>query len=175
MSSLRQIISARANGARSRGPVTAAGKARSSQNAIRHGLFAKCVVMSNESSVGFHQWREQFIQRFGPFEGVELAVVEEMVAASWRLRRIWALETGVFDEALAAQPPGNEMARTVAAFRSLAKGPELNLIHRYETRFHTIFQRSLYSLFLLRTPGMQNEPDCAELGETNVELQQIEP
>jgi hypothetical protein len=168
MSTLRQIISARANGARSRGPVTAEGKERSSQNAIRHGLFAKCVVMSNESSVGFHQWREQFIQRFGPFEGVEQAVVEEMVAASWRLRRVWALETGVFNDALAAQPPGDEMTRTVAAFRSLARGPELDLIHRYETRFNNMFQKSLYNLCLLRAPVLQNEPDSVELPTTDV-------
>jgi hypothetical protein len=168
MSTLRQIISARANGARSRGPVTAQGKSRSSQNAIRHGLFARCVVTDNESADGFHQWRQQYMERFGPFEGVELAVVEEMVAASWRLRRVWALETRVINDALASQPPGDEMTRTVAAFRSLARGPELDLIHRYETRFNNMFQKSLYNLYLLRAPIMQNEPDSTELPKPEV-------
>jgi hypothetical protein len=125
MSSLRRILSARANGALSRGLVTAAGKAHSSQNAIRHGLFAECVVLSNESPSRFQAWREQSVDCFGPFDGVDEALIEEMSAA----------------------------------FRSLTVRPEINRIHRYEACFHNIYHRALYNLFLLRTPGMRNEPN----------------
>jgi hypothetical protein len=161
MSSLRQVLSARANGVRSRGPVTAEGKARSSRNATRHGLLAKCVVLSNESPVGFHQMHDQFIDRFGPADGVEDGLIEEMVAASWRLRRAWALETRIVDDALADQPSGDELGRAAAAFKALASRPELALIHRYETRLHAMYQRALYNLLLLRASGIPNEPDLA--------------
>jgi hypothetical protein len=35
---------------------------------------------------------DYYIQKFDPADGVEHDRVEEMVAASWRLRRCWAYE-----------------------------------------------------------------------------------
>ncbi len=81
-SSLSRIRSSRANGARSRGPQTSAGKQRSSLNALRHGLLAKQVVLSNGASANFHWMIAQHIRRFGPADGVELGMIEEMAARS---------------------------------------------------------------------------------------------
>ncbi len=161
MPSLRRILASRANGARSLGPVTPEGKARSSRNALRHGLLAKCVVLSNESPAGFQELHDQFVNRFGPADGVEDGLLEEMIAASWRLRRVWALETRLLDDALAAQAPGDELGRVTAAFSSLASRPELALIHRYETRLHNVYQRALFNFLLLRTSAVPNEPGNA--------------
>ncbi|MCE5308492.1 MAG: hypothetical protein LLG20_12705 [Acidobacteriales bacterium] len=161
MPSLRRILASRANGARSLGPVTPEGKARSSRNALRHGLLAKYVVLSNESPAGFQELHDQFTNRFGPADGVEDGLLEEMVAATWRLRRVWALETRLLDDALSAQPPGDELGRVTAAFSSLASRPELALIHRYETRLHNVYQRALFNFLLLRTSAVPNEPGNA--------------
>ena len=159
MPSLRRILASRANGAHSLGPVTPEGKARSSCNTIRHGLLAKCVVLSNGFPAGFQELHDQFVNRFGPADGVEDGLLEEMVAASGRLRRVWALETRLLDDALAAQPPGDELGRVTAAFSSLASRPELALIHRYETRLHNVYQRALFNFLLLRTSAVPNEPN----------------
>ncbi len=43
MRTARQIEASRLNGARSRGPLSAAGKQKSSRNNRRHGLYAKTV------------------------------------------------------------------------------------------------------------------------------------
>jgi len=80
-SSNRGIRASRANGAHARGPRTPAGKARSSQNAIPHGLLAKCFVMAGESSPGFDALLYQHQARFAPADGVDQGYVEVMAAA----------------------------------------------------------------------------------------------
>ncbi len=162
MSSKRRKIASRANGARSRGPITPAGKTRSSRNAIRHGLMAKCVVLQNESREGFDSLLAGFVERFAPADGVELGLVEEMLSAFWRQRRAWAIETRIMDDAISTQPPSHdELTRLTDGFTSIAAQPPLELMHRYETRLHRIFQRALANLILMRslqelTPPAEN-------------------
>ncbi len=155
---MRRIRASRANGARSRGPRSQSGKARSSQNAIRHGLLAKCVVMAGESSQGFDAILQQHLARFAPVDGVDQGFIEEMAAASWRIRRSWAMETRLFDDAVAAQPPGDERGRMADALGRLALRPEFALLHRYETRLHLTYQRALHNFLIVRQVCMPNEP-----------------
>ncbi len=124
----RRIRASRANGARSRGSRTPKGKARSSQNAIRHGLLAKSVVQAGESKTRFEALLQQHRLRFAPPDGVDEGYIEEMVAATWRLRRTWAMETRMFDEAVADQPPGDEKGRMAAALARLETRPEFRAI-----------------------------------------------
>ena len=125
MSSLKRVLSSRANGARSRGPTTPAGKQASSLNAIRHGLLAKCVVLRTESRAGFDILLDQHIQRFSPIDDVELGVI-------------------------ATREPGDEIGRLAAAFTDLASSPQLALLHRYEARLHHIRQRAFKNIHILR-------------------------
>ena len=159
MSSLRRTISSRANGALSKGPITPAGKSRSSRNATRHGLMAKCVVLENESREGFDSSQSEFVARFAPADAVELGLVEEMLSAFWRQRRAWAIETRIMNNAISAQPPDqDELTRLAGGFASIAAQPPLELMHRYETRLHRIFQRALANLILMRSLPELNPP-----------------
>jgi len=158
MSSLRLTLAARANGARSRGPATPEGKRRSSQNAIRHGLLARCIVMENESRTAFDALLAQHLHRLQPADGLEFGFIEEMAAAYWRMRRAWALETRIFENHAKAQPPGDEIDRMAAAFTDPATHSGLALMHRYETRLHCIYQRALHNFLLLRA-AIPNEPN----------------
>lgn len=160
--SQRRLLSSRANGAISRGPRTATGKLAASQNALRHGLLARCSVLPNESHANFDHLLDQYIARLAPSDEVELGMIEEMVSATWRLRRLWAIENRSLADALSPDAATDELGRITAAFRSLATTPELNLMHRYETRLHRIHQRALNNLLTLKElPPMQilpNEP-----------------
>ena len=158
MSSLSRILASRANGSHSKGPTTADGKRRSSQNAIRHGLLAHQLVMRDESPDGFDMVMNDHIARLQPADGMELGMVEEMVAAHWRLRRGWAIETRLLENEAAAQPAADPLDRIVDAFQNLASKPSLGLLHRYQTRLHLNYQRTLYNMLLLRAATVPNEP-----------------
>jgi hypothetical protein len=123
---------------------------------------AKCVVLENESREGFDTLLAGFLERFAPADSVELGLVEEMFSAFWRQRRAWAIETRIMDNAISAQPPNqDELTRLADGFTAIAAQPPLELIHRYETRLHRIFQRALANLVLMRslqelTPPAEN-------------------
>ena len=164
MSSLERKTASRANGARSKGPITPAGKSRSSKNATRHGLLADCVVLEYESREDFDSLLDEFVARFRPADGVELGLVEEMLSAFWRQRRGWAIETRIMDDAISTQPPDNdELSRLTDAFTAVAAQPNLGLIHRYETRLHRIFQRALANLIQMRSLKDLNPPENSKL------------
>ena len=150
MSSLRRIQSSRTNGARSRGPITIQGKRVSSQNATTHGLLAEQIVMHDESPEGFEAVLKDHLDRLQPGDGVEFALIEEMVASHWRLRRAWAIETRQLENEAAAQDSDDCLDRLALAFDNLAAKPSLALMHRYQTRLHLNYQRALHNIFLLR-------------------------
>lgn len=88
-----QIEASRANGAKSKGPVTEEGKNRASRNATRHGLLAETVVLKGESIERFHDHLAGFIAEFKPESSLELELVEKMAVFRWRQLSVWGRET----------------------------------------------------------------------------------
>src|SRR5580700_251879 len=88
----KQIAASRNNGARSRGPVTPEGKARSARNSTIHGALAKAVVLHGESRHRFHALVETFNGSLNPETDIDRLLIGKMAAAHWRQLRIWNLE-----------------------------------------------------------------------------------
>ncbi len=87
-----------------------------------------------------------------------------MLSAFWRQHRAWAIETRILNGAISAQPPDqDELTRLTDGFTSIAAQPPLELMHRYETRLHRIFQRSLANLILIRPLQKLNPPENIRL------------
>jgi len=145
----RRSITSALNGRLSNGPATEAGKLRSSRNALRHGLLSQCLVLEDESPEAFQTLLAQHVARLGPADHVECAIVEEMTASVWRLRRSWAIETGMLDTAAAVpDAPPDPIARIASALTACAESSALPLAH--ETRLHMMYPRALHNLLLLR-------------------------
>jgi hypothetical protein len=157
MSSLRQIESARTNGAKSHGPATPEGKERSAMNGLRHGFAAHKIVLATEDRPQFDAMREAFIEKHHPVDEVESSLVDEMVVANWRLHRIWAGEAAMFDRQIQAlllnpqPPPANPETLFGQAFENLAGNENaLKLMMRYEANCRWQYDRALRNLLSLR-------------------------
>jgi len=89
----------RANSQHSTGPRTAAGKLRSSQNALRHGLTAQSVIFRSEKDeAAYQQLCHKFFDEYQPAAATEATLVQQLTDTSWRLNRILQLENEVLDD-----------------------------------------------------------------------------
>ena len=104
MASERQIAANRRNAARSTGPRTAEGKARSRRNAVQHGLTAETVIPSLEEAAAYQSLQQQLIEDFCPTTAIERELVARLASLFWRLRRATRIETGLFEQCTPRAP-----------------------------------------------------------------------
>jgi hypothetical protein len=95
MATKNQIEANRRNALRSTGPKSAAGKVRSSQNALKHGGYAKALLTPDELDVDFTQWKNIFFARYSPQNEFDQYEVESLAALAWRLRRFGRMEAEI--------------------------------------------------------------------------------
>jgi len=97
MSSEKQIDANRRNALKSTGPKSEEGKAKSSMNAVRHGLTAGQTVLPHENEDDYEKLREGMLDSYAPEDPAEHALVEELANAYWRLMRLHRVETHYWD------------------------------------------------------------------------------
>jgi len=89
---------ARANGAMSHGPITPEGKARSSRNAVSHGLCAKHALVRPEEREEYLQLIDGLQNDLRPEGPLEAMFFDQLVLAAWNLRRAAVLEAQLFEQ-----------------------------------------------------------------------------
>jgi len=179
--SAAQSAASRANGAKSHGPATPEGRARSSRNALQHGLNSATVVLPHEDRAAFERLRQSYFDRFQPADQFEADLVERLAATTWRLNRITQMETTLLDnERVRRRDQFHELfSNTTAedeqayAFeRCATESHGLQLLLRYEIQFNRQFDRTLKQLQALQNnrplpsapapqPDLRNEPEPA--------------
>ena len=159
---------ARANGAKSRGPTTPEGKEKSSRNALKHGLTAGAanILLDCEDPDEFEQACNKLLGVHEPATPAENDIVEEMVAARWRIRRMWTIETNLFNVEILTQQsspsvsegadPGIHLAM---AYRTLSDDSRfLALASRYESRLQRLYDRAYKTLRELQQARKSEPP-----------------
>ena len=97
MATPAQINANQQNATHSTGPKTPEGKAAAARNATRHGLSGAFAVLPHEDQDDYEKLREGMLESYAPADSAELAVVEELVNAYWRLQRLHRVETRYWD------------------------------------------------------------------------------
>ena len=95
MASIKQIEANRSNALNGAGPRTAEGKARSSRNALTHGLTAQEILIPGEDVAAYRSFEQQLIDDLQPNGSCEVELIERLAATNWHLRRIPRFEAAL--------------------------------------------------------------------------------
>jgi hypothetical protein len=94
----------RKNGAKSRGPKTDEGKARSAQNALKHGMRAqKHLMLPDEDAAEFAELEAALVEELAPVGALQTVLARRVAVAAWRLARADRIEAELFEERRSAQ------------------------------------------------------------------------
>jgi len=118
--------------------------------------------------------RQEYIKRFQPEDVVELDLVDDMVGARWRLRRIAIMQTSAMD--LQMDRDENEIKKqfqtidqptrlTIAFGKLTNKEKSMDLLLRYEVTYSRMFDRARKALQQLQAerPPLEDSDSCEEL------------
>ncbi|MBS1983494.1 MAG: hypothetical protein JST16_04920 [Bdellovibrionales bacterium] len=142
MSSISQekLEANRANAQLSTGPVTDAGKQRSSQNAVRHGLNAKGLVVTPETQPALDSLEAELRDMLEPEGILEETSFAKLLTARWNMIRVQNLELDLQAKIDGQDPLSHPDTKKDAA-----------LYHRYYMRYESSYNRALKELKDLQT------------------------
>jgi hypothetical protein len=156
---------ARANGAKSRGPTTPEGKERSSRNSLKHGLTAGSgnILLDSEDPDEFEEIFNKLLGIHEPARPAEKDLVEEMGVARWRIRRIRTLETSLLNAEILTQAAKSDTpdsgVHLASAYRALSDDSRsLALASRYEAHLQRTYDRAYKTLRELQQARKSEPP-----------------
>ncbi len=120
-----------ANAQKSRGATTEAGRARSSQNSIRHSLCSKKYFIVPEERPEFDIYYNNLIAALAPEGASEALLAEAIILDAWRLTRARLVENQVF------------FGGYMSAKQRLAAGAETWLAHSKELSTLTLYEQRI--------------------------------
>jgi hypothetical protein len=96
MTSEKQAKANRRNALKSTGPKTPNGKVAIRYNATKHGLLSREILLPGEDKAALRELDELLREELQPVGDLENLLIDRIVAAHWRLRRLGRVEAGIF-------------------------------------------------------------------------------
>ena len=127
-----------ANALLSTGPKTDEGKARVSQNARKHGLTARDLVVPDDQREEFDQLLAEHTEELQPAGVIEQTIFDQLVRAAWDLRRIGRMQAA-------------QCQNGVDPLMDETKRAEADRLARYHARAERSYYRALREIRVLQT------------------------
>ena len=138
MISSARLAANRANAGKSTGPRSPEGKARSSQNSIKHGLSSRCFVVRDDEIGEFEELRDSLCSQVAPKGALEITLFRQLFHATWNLRRIERLEAELFHD-------------NIDPLADASHDEQLDRLARYQSRYERSYYRALRELRTIPT------------------------
>ena len=157
MPSPAQYAANRLNAEKSHGPTSPQGRARSSMNALRHGLTARVVVLPTEDMAAYQAFSKEIVDSLDAQTPVERQFAQTVADNQWRINRIRSIEDGMlgmghFEAAGDFDARNSEIHSAMTAARAFRDDSKsfVNL-SIYEQRLHRSMKEALRQLKELQT------------------------
>jgi len=154
---LRQPGADRAHPNASTGPRSAEGKARSSMNALKSGIYSKSLIIPGEDRAQLDTLLEEYSQRYRPAVPEQRDLVDILIRSTWTLRRLAIAEAQIYT---------HEMDSAMHLDEDSPIGHTFWLVDRTLTRLQRVinstqrnFRDALRELQRLRMPELDLKPD----------------
>ncbi|MFQ5479416.1 MAG: hypothetical protein ACE5E4_12475 [Candidatus Binatia bacterium] len=92
----RQLKANRLNAKNSTGPKSLKGKKSVSQNALKHGLLSRHLLLPSDDPKAFKRLAEGLWRDWDPQGAKEERFLDELIVITWRAQRFVRVETGLF-------------------------------------------------------------------------------
>jgi len=136
---------------------TEEGKARSSMNALRHGLTARVVVLPTEDMDAYQAFSKEIVDSLDAQTPVERQFAQTVADNQWRINRIRSIEDGMlgmghFEAAGDFDAPTSEIHSAMTAARAFREDSKAFVnLSIYEQRLHRSMKEALRQLKELQT------------------------
>jgi hypothetical protein len=159
MASEKQVQANRRNALNSTGPRSAEGKQRSRLNAVKHGLLSEFLLLPGEDPAALDELSAELRAELAPVGEQEELLVERMIGAAWRLRRLVKVETGIFAAHISRQ--------RVTTARGKAAQYETSVLTELRTSGVRITDEAGHKRALaeVAAAGTLGDPEVRELGQ----------
>lgn len=151
----KKIAANRANAQHSTGPTSEVGKSHSILNSLKHGLYARQVVLPGEDVAAFDTLLNNMMEELKPQGHAEQGMVRRAADIWWRLGRTASIEAGFLCPDLSRDPRAEWMSsgagQLVDGFRMVLDNTKtLDQLGRYEARLERALKRTFDLLFQMQ-------------------------
>jgi len=180
MATPSQIAANKANAARSTGPRTDAGKLITRDNALKHALASRHLILEEEDPADYESLRADLLDHYQPQDPPEALLLDQFAQSAWRLQRVRRLETATFSKEFVdlqawiqqspmadATLPDADQQRALI-FHTRAK--EFDNLRRHESTIERAYYRSYRELEKIRKERLKSTQPVASNETANPEI-----